>query len=165
MFKRILYLTLIIFNIYLPVYAMPVTDITAKSFVLIEAKTGKIIFERDAEKMMYPASTTKMMTLIVALENSKLDEIVTASTVASQTEGSTLWLAPGEQLSMRDMLYGIILVSGNDATVAVAEHIAGSVTDFAKLMNKKAKEIGAIIRTLLILVDYLILSIFRLLMI
>ena len=143
MFKRILYLTLIIFNIYLPVYAMPVTDITAKSFVLIEAKTGKIIFERDAEKMMYPASTTKMMTLIVALENSKLDEIVTASTVASQTEGSTLWLAPGEQLSMRDMLYGIILVSGNDATVAVAEHIAGSVTDFAKLMNKKAKEISA----------------------
>ena len=82
MFKRILYLTLIIFNIYLPVYAMPVTDITAKSFVLIEAKTGKIIFERDAEKMMYPASTTKMMTLIVALENSKLDEIVTASAVA-----------------------------------------------------------------------------------
>ena len=144
---------------------MPVTDITAKSFVLIEAKTGKIIFERDAEKMMYPASTTKMMTLIVALENSKLDEIVTASTVASQTEGSTLWLAPGEQLSMRDMLYGIILVSGNDATVAVAEHIAGSVTDFAKLMNKKAKKLVLIIRTLLILVDYLILSIFLLLMI
>lgn len=143
MFKRILYLTLIIFNIYLPVHAMPLTDITAKSFVLIEAKTGKIIFEKDANQKMYPASTTKIMTLIVALENSNLDDIVTASEQASKTEGSTLWLAPGEQLKMSDMLYGMILVSGNDATVAVAEHIAGSVPKFAKLMTKKAKDIGA----------------------
>ena len=143
MFKRILYLILIIFNIYVPVYAMPLNDITAKSFVLIEAKTGKIIFEKDANQKMYPASTTKMMTLIVALENSNLDDIVTASEQASQTEGSTLWLAPGEQLKMSDMLYGMILVSGNDATVAVAEHIAGTVPEFAKLMTKKAREIGA----------------------
>jgi D-alanyl-D-alanine carboxypeptidase (penicillin-binding protein 5/6) len=84
-----------------------------------------------------------MLTLITALEHGKIDDIVTASEAASQTEGSTLWLTAGEQLKMLDLLYGVMLVSGNDATVAVAEHISGSVERFAYLMTAKAKAIGA----------------------
>ena len=83
------------------------------------------------------------MSLIVALEHSNLDEMVTTSKNASGTDGSTLWLAEGEKLKMIDLLYGIMLVSGNDATVAVAEHISGSVEKFSRLMTDKAHRIGA----------------------
>lgn len=123
--------------------AIQLPEITAKSAIVIEAATGKILYEKDAEAQRYPASTTKIMTLIVALENGNLDDIVTVSKNASQTEGSTLWLEPGEKMKLSDLLYGMMLVSGNDATVAVAEHIAGSVDAFAKMMTAKAHEIGA----------------------
>ncbi|GBG54987.1 serine-type D-Ala-D-Ala carboxypeptidase [Sporomusaceae bacterium FL31] len=123
-------------------YAAPI-ELTAKSAIVMDARTGKVLYARDAESKRYPASTTKMMTLIVALEHGNLDEMVTTSQNASSTEGSSLWLAPGEQLKLMDMLYGIMLISGNDATVAVAEHISGSVEKFAKLMTEKAHTIGA----------------------
>ncbi|EAX46582.1 Serine-type D-Ala-D-Ala carboxypeptidase [Thermosinus carboxydivorans Nor1] len=118
-------------------------DLTAKSAIVIEASTGKVLYAKDAETKRYPASTTKMMTLIVALEHGNLNDIVTTSANAASTEGSSLWLAPGEQLKLLDMLYGVMLVSGNDATVAVAEHISGSVEKFARLMTEKAHAIGA----------------------
>lgn len=124
-----------------PVLAQQI-DLTAKSAILIEANTGKVIYERNADERRPPASTTKMMTLIVALENGKLDDLVTASENASQTEGSTMWLSSGEKMKMSDLLYGMMLVSGNDATVAIAEHISGTVPKFASLMNIKAKAIG-----------------------
>lgn len=123
--------------------APAIPDVTAKSAILIEAATGKVLYNKDAETRRPPASTTKMMTLIVALEHGNLDDMVTASEKAAYTEGSTLWLREGEQLKMLDMLYGIMLVSGNDATVAVAEHIAGSVEKFSRLMTEKAHLIGA----------------------
>ncbi|EGO63664.1 D-alanyl-D-alanine carboxypeptidase family protein [Acetonema longum] len=123
--------------------APAIPDVTAKSAILIEAATGKVLYNKDAETRRPPASTTKMMTLIVALEHGNLDDMVTASEKAAYTEGSTLWLREGEQLKMIDMLYGIMLISGNDATVAVAEHIAGSVEKFSKLMTEKAHLIGA----------------------
>jgi len=118
-------------------------ELTAKSAIVMDARTGRILYERNAEERRYPASTTKMMTLIVALEHGNLDELVTTSPNAASTEGSSLWLSPGEQLKMLDMLYGIMLISGNDATVAVAEHISGSVENFSKLMTEKAQAIGA----------------------
>ncbi|MBP2649827.1 MAG: Serine-type D-Ala-D-Ala carboxypeptidase [Firmicutes bacterium] len=118
--------------------------LTAKSAIVIEATTGRVLYAHNAEEMRYPASTTKMMTLIVALENGNLNDLVTASVKASETEGSSLELAPGEQLKLVDMLYGMMLVSGNDATVAVAEHIGGSVENFAKMMTDKAHAIGAV---------------------
>lgn len=118
--------------------------LTAKSAIVIEASTGKILFAKAAADRRPPASTTKMMTLIVALEHGNLNDIVTTSPNAASTEGSSLWLAPGEQLKLRDMLYGMMLVSGNDATVAVAEHISGSVDKFARLMTDKAHAIGAL---------------------
>ncbi len=119
-------------------------EITAKSAIIMDAMTGKILYEKNSEERRYPASTTKMMTLIVALEHGKVDDIVTTSANAASTEGSSLWLSQGEQLKLLDMLYGIMLVSGNDATVAVAEHISGSVENFARLMTEKAHAIGAI---------------------
>lgn len=120
-----------------------VPDISAKSAIVIEATTGKVLYSKNADERRYPASTTKMMTLIVALEQGNLNDLVTASANAANTEGSSLWLQPGERLKMLDMLYGMMLVSGNDATVAIAEHIAGSVDSFARRMTDKAHSIGA----------------------
>lgn len=121
----------------------PLPKVTARTAILIEAKTGQVLYERDADMRMFPASTTKIMTLILALESGHLDDVVTVSNQASGTEGSTIWLNAGERIPMRDLLYGMMLVSGNDATVAVAEHLAGSVPAFARLMTQKAHEIGA----------------------
>nr|WP_092067414.1 D-alanyl-D-alanine carboxypeptidase family protein [Dendrosporobacter quercicolus]NSL46577.1 D-alanyl-D-alanine carboxypeptidase [Dendrosporobacter quercicolus DSM 1736]SDL56314.1 D-alanyl-D-alanine carboxypeptidase (penicillin-binding protein 5/6) [Dendrosporobacter quercicolus] len=118
-------------------------EITAKSAIVMDASTGKILYEKAAQEQRYPASTTKIMTLIVALEHGNLEDMVTASPKAASTEGSSLWLEPGEKLQLLDLLYGIMLVSGNDATVAVAEHISGSMDNFAKLMTEKAHAIGA----------------------
>lgn len=118
-------------------------NVTAKSAIVMDATTGKVLYSKDAEERRYPASTTKMMSLIVALEHGNLDDVITTSANASSTEGSSLWLTQGEQMKMIDLLYGIMLISGNDATVAVAEHIAGSVEKFAKLMTEKAHAIGA----------------------
>ncbi|HWR45256.1 D-alanyl-D-alanine carboxypeptidase family protein [Sporomusa sp.] len=119
-------------------------EVTAKSAIVMEVSTGKVLYGKNAEDRRYPASTTKIMTLITALEYAKLDDVVTASANAASTEGSSLWLTQGEQLKMLDMLYGIMLISGNDATVAVAEHVSGSVEKFAKLMTDKAHAIGAV---------------------
>ncbi|MEL7632372.1 MULTISPECIES: D-alanyl-D-alanine carboxypeptidase family protein [Sporomusa] len=119
-------------------------ELTAKSAIVIEASTGKVLYSKNATEQRYPASTTKIMTLITALEYGKLDDVVTASDQAAGTEGSSLWLTAGERLTLLDMLYGVMLVSGNDATVAVAEHISGSVENFAKQMTAKAHAIGAV---------------------
>lgn len=118
-------------------------ELTAKAAIVIEASTGKILYAQKADERRYPASTTKMMTLIVALEHGNLNDTVTASEAAVATEGSTLWLAKDEKLKLSDMLYGMMLVSGNDATVAIAEHISGSLEKFAALMTEKAHAIGA----------------------
>ena len=91
----------------------------------------------------FPASTTKIMTLIIALEKGHLDDVVTVGGHAAGTEGSTLWLEAGDRITLRELLYGMMLHSGNDATVAVAEHIAGSVDAFARLMTERAHELGA----------------------
>lgn len=118
-------------------------NVTAKAAIVMDAATGKVLYSKNAEERKYPASTTKMMSLIVALEHGNLDDLVTTSANAASTEGSSLWLTQGESLKMIDLLYGIMLISGNDATVAVAEHISGSVENFAKLMTEKAHAIGA----------------------
>ncbi len=118
--------------------------VTARSAVVMEAATGKVLYSRNMDERRYPASTTKIMTLIVALEQGSLDDMVSVSDNASRTEGSTIWLEPGEKMRMLDLLYGMMLVSGNDATVAVAEHVAGSVDAFARRMTAKAHEIGAV---------------------
>ncbi|HWR38057.1 MAG TPA: D-alanyl-D-alanine carboxypeptidase family protein [Patescibacteria group bacterium] len=137
----------IIFTVFalmpLPAGAVATPDIQAKSAILIDATTGRVFYAKAEHARRYPASTTKMLTLITALEKGNLGDTVVASQRAATTEGSTIWLTAGETLKLSDLLYGAILASGNDATVAIAEHIAGSVEEFAELMNEKARQIGA----------------------
>ena len=118
-------------------------NVTATSAIVIEASTGHVIYSRNADQRMFPASTTKMMTLIMALESGRLDEIVTVGPNADGAEGSTLWLNSGERIPLRELLYGMIMVSGNDASIAIAEHLDGTVYQFAENMTKRANELGA----------------------
>lgn len=118
--------------------------ISASSGVLIEVQSGTVLYAKQAEQRRAPASTTKMMTAIVALEKGNLNQTIKISRKAAATGGSSLWLKAGEQISLDELLEGVMLRSGNDGSVAIAEGIAGSVTNFANLMNLKAKEIGAL---------------------
>jgi D-alanyl-D-alanine carboxypeptidase (penicillin-binding protein 5/6) len=111
--------------------------------VLIERDTLRILEEKDKDKKLPMASTTKIMTAILAIENGNLNDGITVSKNASGVEGSSIWLGVGEHVTLEDLLYGLMLSSGNDAAVAVAEHISGSVDNFVALMNAKAIKIGA----------------------
>ena len=121
----------------------PLPGLSSRSAIVMDAATGLVIYERNADERRYPASTTKIMTLVIALEKGNLDDIVTVSSSAEGTEGSTLWLKAGERIPLRELLYGMMMHSGNDATVAIAEHIAGSVPAFAGMMTARAHELGA----------------------
>ncbi len=118
-------------------------DISAKSAVLIEQSTGKVLFAKNQFDKMKPASTTKILTALVAIENSKGNEIVSVSANAANTEGSSMYIEAGEKIKMENLLYGLMMNSGNDAAVAIAEHISGNTENFAKLMNDTARRAGA----------------------
>lgn len=112
----------------------------SKSAVLIDSSTGSVLYSKNAHKKMNPASITKIATAIYALEHSKQDETVTVSQKAVNTEGSTVYLLPGETISMKQLLQGLMVNSGNDAAVAIAEHTEGSVDDFMKNLNEFLRE-------------------------
>ncbi len=114
----------------------------AKSIIAIDRKTLSVLYEKNAYSKVPMASTTKIMTCIVALENSSLNDIVTVSKKSASVHGSTLGLITDMQISMNDLLYGLMLRSGNDCAIAIAEKISGSVENFSLLMNQKAKELG-----------------------
>ncbi|EGO64017.1 D-alanyl-D-alanine carboxypeptidase family protein [Acetonema longum] len=117
--------------------------IAADAAVLMDAKTGEVLWGKKAHERRAPASTTKILTAIVALERGQLDADVLVSPKAAHTPGSSMKVYSGQSLSLREMLTGLLLSSGNDAAVAIAEHIAGSVEEFAPLLNSKAAELGA----------------------
>ena len=119
-------------------------DVTPNAVMLLDATTGQILFEKNADEVIRPASTTKIMTCIVALENSEMDEVVTVGPEGDWTGSgySLLGTRYGEEIVMKDLLTGLMMVSGNDAAEAVAVHISGSVDAFARLMNRKASELG-----------------------
>lgn len=111
---------------------------------VIEAESGRILFEKNKDKKVPMASTTKIMTAITAIENCEnLDEKFEISPKAVGVEGTSLYLRKGDVYSTRDLLYALMLISGNDASVAIAEHVAGSTSEFVTLMNELAKKIGA----------------------
>ncbi|MBT2693304.1 D-alanyl-D-alanine carboxypeptidase family protein [Bacillus sp. ISL-55] len=129
------------------VYCIPQTaqasvSVSARSAVLIEQESGRVLFEKDAHRVSRIASITKIMTAILAIESGKLDEKVKVSENAVRTEGSSIYLKPGEKIRLEDLVYGLMLRSGNDAAVAIAEHVGGSLDGFAYLMNEKAQQIG-----------------------
>lgn len=120
-------------------------DITnAKGALLLEADTNKILYSRNANAKLPMASTTKIMTAILAIENLDLDSVVTVDDRASGIQGSSMYLGKGEKISVRNLIYGLMLTSGNDAAVELSILVAGSPEKFAELMNKKAVEIGAL---------------------
>lgn len=117
--------------------------ISARSYILIEQSSNTVVAEKNSEIRMKPASTTKILTAICAIENASLDDVVTVSRNAAYQEGSSMYLKPGDKITLEDLVYGLMLNSGNDAAVAIAEHIGGSTEKFANIMNNKAKDIGA----------------------
>jgi len=119
-------------------------QIQASAMVLIDADTTRILASQKAHEKLPMASTTKIMTALLCIEAGELDRIVSVPDEAYGVEGSSMYLHRGEQISMRDLLYGLMLLSGNDAAVTIAVSIAGSVEDFAKLMNEKAKALGCV---------------------
>jgi D-alanyl-D-alanine carboxypeptidase (penicillin-binding protein 5/6) len=124
-------------------------EVEGKGSLLMEAETGEVLFSKDADTRWYPASATKVMTLLLALEAVKegrasLDDRVVASDNAARLGGSQVWLKPGEAFTLREMLLAVAVGSANDASVAVAEHLAGSEEAFVEEMNRKAREIGAV---------------------
>lgn len=122
----------------------PVTE--AEAAVLMDADTGALLYSKNAEAKEYPASITKIMTCLVALENGNLDDVITFSTIVYDIEegSSHSGIKPGEEMTLRDALYCLMLASANDAANGIAEYIAGSVDAFAELMNAKAAELGCV---------------------
>lgn len=114
----------------------------AQSAVLMDADSGRVLFEKNGYEQRPMASTTKIMTLIVTLENANLDEIVTVSQYAAGMPDVQLGIRKGEQYRLGDLLYSLMLESHNDSAVAIAEHVGGSVEGFAQMMNAKARDIG-----------------------
>ena len=129
-------------------YAQEVKETTepgnlyAQSAVLMDGSSGRVLYEKNGEAFMANASTTKILTCILALENAELTDIVQVSSYAASMPDVQLHIREGEQYYLGDLLYSLMLESHNDVAVAIAEHISGSQVEFSKLMNKKAKEIG-----------------------
>ena len=144
LFKFILIFTFIISTIllYLPSKVQGSASVSASSAILMEQQSGRILYEKDAHAKKRIASITKIMTAILAIESGKLDEMVKVSEEAVKAEGSSIYLKPGEKIKLEDLVYGLMLRSGNDAAVAIAEHVGGSLDGFVFLMNQKAEEIG-----------------------
>lgn len=131
----------------IPTYAAQtkVPKIDAKSAIVMDAQTGQILYEKSMNKIKYPASLTKLMTVLLTLENCKLNEKVTFSQEAVygiEPGSSNIGILPGEILTVKQCLYGMMLESANEVCSAIAEHISGSVEQFSKLMTKRAKELG-----------------------
>lgn len=120
--------------------------ISAGQAVLIDGNTGKVLYEKAADEKAYPASTTKIMTALITLEtlekyDSPLNQKVKIPALAEGVEGSSIYLKSGEEISIEDLLYGLMLVSGNDSAVALAEIIGGSQEKFVEMMNDKASKL------------------------
>jgi len=115
---------------------------TAKAAVLIERSTGRVLLEHNASEELPMASTTKVMTALLAMERGNPDDVVTVSRNAYGVPGTSIYLGLGEKLTLRDLLYGLLLASGNDAAVAIAEHIGGDVATFCSMMTERAAELG-----------------------
>ena len=159
--KRILILNIfliILFNLFLPYFSIATETgmvenvltaseptINSQAGILIELNSGNVLFSKNASEKMYPASTTKIMTAILALEKCDLSEKATVSKNAIKLVPSgytNAKLVAGEEMSIEDLLYGLMLNSANEAANVIAEHISGSIEEFSKLMTEKAKELG-----------------------
>ncbi len=138
-----LFLLLLLFIVSLPSHAQgEPTDLYAHAAVLMDADTGRILFEKNGTEQLPMASTTKIMTLLVTLENADLEGTVQVSSYAASMPDVQLNIREGETYRLRDLCYSLMLESHNDSAVAIAEHVGGSVEGFALMMNQKARDLG-----------------------
>src|SRR5512143_4347276 len=119
-------------------------DVSAKAVVVMDASTGQVIISRNKDMQLPPASTTKVMTAIVALDKAKLTDTFKVSRAASAKSPSKVYLRPGDEITVEALLYSLLLTSANDSAAALAEGVAGSEDAFARMMTEKAHEIGAL---------------------
>lgn len=130
---------------YIPVTADNLQDMTAQAAILIDATTGRVLYEKNPDAKAMPASTTKIMTTILGLENANDDDIVEVDKRAVGEEGSAIYLNEGDKIKMSELLQATMLASGNDGADAIAYYVGkGSLENFVQMMNDKAKEIGAV---------------------
>ena len=141
--KRFLGAVLAAAVILLQTPAARAVSTSASSAILMEASSGRVLYAHNGEEPRLIASVTKLMTALVALESGRdLEDVVTILEEDTRTEGSALYLKPGERVKLKTLLYGLLLNSGNDAALAVARFCGGSVEDFVAAMNRKARELG-----------------------
>lgn len=141
----VLCISLILTSVVLEVFAKEHQDslgLYAKSAVLMDADSGRVLYGKEEEQFLANASTTKIMTCILAIESGRLDETVTVSQHAASMPKVHLGMTTKDTFLLKDLLYSLMLESHNDSAVAIAEHVGGSVEKFAEMMNEKAKEIG-----------------------
>jgi D-alanyl-D-alanine carboxypeptidase (penicillin-binding protein 5/6) len=125
-----------------PLFAEPVFN--GKGAVLLDAQSGQVLFEKNMDEKLPPASITKILTAIIAIESGKLNDLVTVSANPPFIEGTRVYLEEGEKVVLRDLVIAALVYSANDAALAIAEYLSGTEEEFAKLMNKKARELGAV---------------------
>ena len=134
----------------IPASVLPVKErisisplIDAESGIIVDFESGEILFEKNSDKKLQIASITKLMTAVIALEEGNLDETIIVSEKAALTEGSKVWLLSGEELTLKNLLFALLIHSGNDAAYAIAEHFGnGDVKIFVENMNQKALDLG-----------------------
>ncbi len=142
--KVLFFIMLVIISIQSISFANEIS-INSRAGILVEVSTGRIIYEKRSTEKMWPASTTKIMTAILVLENCNLDDMVTVTETAISNIPSGYVICDlqiGEEISVKDLLNALMIKSANDAAYVLAEHVGGSVNDFAYMMNQKAKELG-----------------------
>lgn len=139
--KKIICLILVCFLV-LPVISVSAVSTTAKAAILINGDTGEVIYEQNADERLPMASTTKIMTALLLCEKGDLEKEITVTAEMLRVEGSSMGLLAGDKVTLHDLLYGLLLASGNDAANVVAFTLGGTVSGFAGIMNKKAEELG-----------------------
>ena len=132
---------LLLFLLLIP-FKINALDVSAKSAILMDQDSGRILYAKDIDTKRLIASTTKIMTAILAIESDKLDDIVIIKDDILKAYGSNIYISINEEIKLKDLVYGLMLRSGNDAAIAISSYICNSTDEFVKLMNTKAKEIG-----------------------
>lgn len=143
--KKLALCLIVLMQCMLPasVFAEKAPVVHSEAAVLIDGKTGQVLYNKNENMRLYPASITKIATGIIAIEQGNLNDTVTVSKNARGIEGTRVYLLEGEQVSMEDLVYGLLMNSGNDAAVAIAEHMDGSVEKFSERMNQFVASVGA----------------------
>ena len=137
--KRVISVLLILLLFPSPVFAL---SNSCNNCIVMDMDSGRVLYESNKDKKMLIASTTKIMTAVIAIENKNLDSIVTIGGEVLKMYGTNIYIEPGEKISLRDLLYGLLLRSGNDAAVSIANYVSSNEEKFVELMNKKAKRLG-----------------------